>query len=74
MSPVRTGRAFHPNGLPDYFAWSTEALNADLREMIDAIRSQQFDNPAIEDALRRATERLNDAAVDFTNALYRSLK
>lgn len=55
---------------PDYFRMDTEQLNAAMRTTVDALRSQVNENPLATDRQRAAGEALNEAAGEFTNALY----
>lgn len=64
---------YFKNGEPDYFGSDTESLNGHMREIIDALRWQQNDNPLVSNELREVTEELNRAAVRFTNTYYRSI-
>ncbi len=57
----------------DPFETDTKHLNSKMRTAIDALRSQINENPAAPQELREALESLNEAAVKFTNTLYRDL-
>ncbi len=57
----------------DPFEADTKHLNSKMRTAIDALRSQINENPAAPQELREALESLNEAAVKFTNTLYRDL-
>ena len=60
--------------MTDPFKTDTEYLNAEMRTTIDALRSQISENPAASGELREVLESLNDAAVKFTDTLYRDME
>ena len=60
--------------MTDPFKTDTEYLTAEMRTTIDALRSQISENPAAPQELREVLESLNDAAVKFTDSLYRDME
>ena len=59
--------------MKDPFHADTEKLNSEMRTVIDALRVQIMENPAASQELREVLESLNEAAVEFTNTLYRDV-
>ncbi len=62
-----------PEPVKDPFETDTKHLNSKMRTAINALRSQINENPAAPQELREALGSLNEAAVKFTNTLYRDL-
>ena len=56
----------------DWFQMPTEKLNAEMREIVDALWFQILGNQASPEPTRKAVRALNAAATAFTDTLYQS--